>query len=351
MKIAFIVPSLINKGPIIVVDTLVRNLINQVEKVDLFYFDEKYGIDFCCQTYRIDFDTPISFDNYDIIHSHGFRPDKYVAKWKNNISNAKVVTTIHSDIACDLCYNYNFFVSFIFTKIWLHYIKKFDAVVVISDQLKKIYECKLKSISRVYNGIDITYRPVKNDPSIIAQINKFRDLNYKIIGSYAYLTRIKGLEQLIKVLEKRKDLAVVIIGEGEAKNELIELSRTLNVIDRTLFLDYLPTPYNYLSLFDVYAMCSRSEGFGLAAVEATLMQTPVVCSNISIFKEIFDDTKVSFFELDNISSLLESINIAISTIGKLKAKVALNYSLNNFSGYKMASNYLDIYSNLLNGKI
>lgn len=81
------------------------------------------------------------------------------------------------------------------------------------------------------------------------------------------------------------------------------------------------------------------------------MQTPVVCSNISIFKEIFDDTKVSFFELDNISSLLESINIAISTIGKLKAKVALNYSLNNFSGYKMASNYLDIYSNLLNGKI
>lgn len=223
--------------------------------------------------------------------------------------------------------------------------------MVISDQLKKIYKCKLKSISRVYNGIDITYRPDKNDPSIIAQINKFRDLNYKIIGSYAYLTRIKGLEQLIKVLEKRKDLAVVIIGEGEAKNELIELSRTLNVIDRTLFLDYLPTPYNYLSLFDVYAMCSRSEGFGLAAVEATLMQTPVVCSNISIFKEIFDDTKVSFFELDNISSLLESINIAISTIGKLKAKVALNYSLNNFSGYKMASNYLDIYSNLLNGKI
>ena len=45
------------------------------------------------------------------------------------------------------------------------------------------------------------------------------------------------------------------------------------------------------------------------------------------------------------------LNIAISTIGKLKAKVALNYSLNNFSGYKMASNYLDIYSNLLNGKI
>ena len=66
MKIAFIVPSLINKGPIIVVDTLVRNLINQVEKVDLFYFDKKYGIDFCCQTYRIDFDTPISFDNYDM---------------------------------------------------------------------------------------------------------------------------------------------------------------------------------------------------------------------------------------------------------------------------------------------
>lgn len=77
----------------------------------------------------------------------------------------------------------------------------------------------------------------------------------------------------------------------------------------------------------------------------------MVCFNIFIFKEIFDDIKVFFFELDNILLFLELINIVILIIGKLKVKVVLNYFLNNFFGYKMVSNYLDIYSNFLNGKI
>ena len=79
-------------------------------------------------------------------------------------------------------------------------------------------------------------------------------------------------------------------------------------------------------------------GVGGYAVEA-LARSGI--SNITIV----DYDKV---DITNINRQIIDLH---STIGKLKAKVALNYSLNNFSGYKMASNYLDIYSNLLNGKI
>ena len=107
MKIAFIIPSLTNKGPIIVVNTIIKNLIDKVDLIDLFYFDDKQDLIFPCKTYQIKFNKPINFDNYDIIHSHGYRPDKYLSLWKKNIHKAKIITTIHSDIKIDLFYNYN----------------------------------------------------------------------------------------------------------------------------------------------------------------------------------------------------------------------------------------------------
>ncbi|MEG0467817.1 MAG: glycosyltransferase family 4 protein, partial [Mucinivorans sp.] len=150
MKIAFIIPSLINKGPIIVVDTIIRHLTDKVEQIDVFYFDDKFGVDFNCATHKINFNQPIDFDEYDIIHSHGYRPDKYVNKWRRHIVKAKTVSTIHADIAQDLKYSYNIFVSFVFTRIWHRFLSKMDLVVVISDKLKKIYQHKISNLVLVY---------------------------------------------------------------------------------------------------------------------------------------------------------------------------------------------------------
>lgn len=347
MKIAFIVPSLINHGPVIVAYTIVKHLVDKVELIDVFYFDKKYGLTFPCSTCRIKANKPIPFDEYDIIHSHGYRPDKYLASWKQNIRRAKIVTTIHSDIKRDLNYSYNFFVSLIFTRCWVHILRRFDAVVAISEKLCKLYSKDFKLLYRIYNGVDIQYAPTDVNPHIAKSIYKFKTNGYRIIGTYAYLTKVKGVEQLLNILPLRADLAVVIIGEGKAKQELIALSKKLAVEQRVLFCDYLPAPYNYLSLFDVYAICSRSEGFGLALVEAALTHTPIVCSDIEVFHEIFNEDQVSYFKLDEKSSLLQAIEIALSFEGKQKCTKAFRHGLEQFSGKVMADNYLSLYRSLL----
>lgn len=40
MRIAYILPSLVNTGPIIVVNNVVKNLIDKVDLIDIYYFDE-----------------------------------------------------------------------------------------------------------------------------------------------------------------------------------------------------------------------------------------------------------------------------------------------------------------------
>ena len=54
MKIAFILPSLINQGPIIVVQNIVQELQKKgTVEIDIYYFDAKFGAKFNCPTYQI----------------------------------------------------------------------------------------------------------------------------------------------------------------------------------------------------------------------------------------------------------------------------------------------------------
>lgn len=346
MKIAYIVPSLVNTGPIIVVHTIVKNIIDEQILVDVFYFDDDVILDFPCSTFKIEMNSPFDFDHYDIVHSHGYRSDKFVNKWKWKIKKAKIVSTIHSDIAQDLKFSYNRLVSLIFTPLWLNSIKKNHAVIVISTKLENLYSKKFKKLYRIYNGVDIELDESYVDLKIMKEIEVLRERRFKIIGTYAALTKRKGIDQIINLLTFRKDLALVVIGEGNEKKKLIAQAISLGVIDRVLFFPYVIAPYNYIHLFDIYAMPSRSEGFGLALVEAALTKAAILCSDIAVFHEIFNEEQVTFFKLENLEVMSAAVDTAILT-KNIKGFNAYNHALSFFSGKIMADNYLRLYKTLL----
>ncbi len=111
MKIAFIVPSLLKKGPIIVVKDIVDNLVENdfIKEIVVFYFDEKVEVDFPCRTKRVTFKDKIDFDYFDIIHSHMLRPDLYLFKNKifGNIKKAKIISTLHQYNYINLQFSYH----------------------------------------------------------------------------------------------------------------------------------------------------------------------------------------------------------------------------------------------------
>ncbi|MEA9413122.1 glycosyltransferase family 4 protein [Flavobacterium sp. PL02] len=347
MKIAFILPALINKGPIIVAHSIVKYLKDKVDLIDVYYFDDnEKTLDFDCDIYHINKSVVIDFDKYDIIHSHTFRADLYVFKWRKKIMHAKIISTIHQDTFKSFSIQYNNVASYFLTHYWCFIHRQFDGVVSISNQIKDKYnKLLLNKITTIHNGCNIDN--VNINKEIEDSIQLYKEKGYKILGSYAYITQGKGLLQVVKVLELLPDYVFVLIGQGPYLAKIKKNVEKLNLSDRVLFIPYIQAPYSYLKFFDIYMMPSYSEGFGLAMVEAALAQKSIVCSKLASFYEIFNDNEVCFFELDDSESLAQAIKLADIESQK-RGKRAFDKANMFFTSQKMADNHLLYYRQISN---
>lgn len=116
-----------------------------------------------------------------------------------------------------------------------------------------------------------------------------------VVGAVARLSPEKGFEHLLRavaLLRKRGcEVDVVLAGDGPSRGGLERLAGELALQDRVQFLGEVPhedVPAT-LGTFDIFAMPSTWEGFGVAALEASAMQLPVVGSNIHGIPDVVID--------------------------------------------------------------
>ncbi len=261
MKIAMITSSLAKRGQTRIVYELVEEYIKNGIDITVYYFDEKKGFLFSCETKIISFFQTINFDNYDIVHTHGIRPDAYVYFHNKNIKKAKTVTTLHSYIKKSLKNRYNTIISLIFSYLWNISTIRHNAVVVLSQDAKKYYSVfwKNKNLYVIYNGISKYISVSNNIP------NK---KNHIHIGAVGLITTIKGFEQLIKVLVEDKNIFLSLVGDGKEEESLRELATNLGVENQVDFLGFQKDVGKYLKDMDIYIIPSRSEGFPVSLLEA-----------------------------------------------------------------------------------
>ncbi len=345
LKVAILLPSLARTGPIFVAHKIVENLKNEVD-FTVFYLDKIEHLPFDCKTVKISFFEKINFREFDVIHSHMMRPDLYLIYHKASLYT-KTVTTFHQYIFQNFKYTHNAVISFIIKKLWLFRISKINQIVCLSKGMKEYYNKKKihPFISNIYNGVNI---PTINNEIDRDDLQKIQALKskYIVLGSMAKYDARKGLEQIIKVLAINPKLAFVLIGDGSEKEKLLALANQLNVSDRIFFAGFRKHATDYLPLFDIYLIPSRSEGVSLALLEAVASKTPVVCSDIISFTELFENDELSFFALDNIESLNNAIEFSLANGRELVEKAFKKYT-NNFTETFMAQNYLKMYHELV----
>lgn len=347
MNIAYIVPSLDAKGPIIVTKLLSDYFVKNGHNVVVYYFDDIIQLKFNCRTEKISFKEMIDFDSYDVLHSHCIRPDMYLKKWKKHIIKAKIVSTLHQDTYQSFKYEYNSLLAILFTYHWTSIQSHFDCVVAISNQLKQLYQNKIKTkIATIYNGCE-TYLDNEIDPHFQKEIEIKKEKGLKIIGTYAYITKRKGVNQIISGLNLLKDYVAVIIGDGPEIENLKKQAIRDGIADRVIFIPHQKKPYNYLKYFDIYVMPSYSEGFGLAMVEAAMSKKAIVCTNLDSFHEIFPQNEALFFNADNITELATKIKIAYSQKEELGIR-SYNRANTEFKTDIMGKRYETLYTKLIN---
>jgi glycosyltransferase involved in cell wall biosynthesis len=177
------------------------------------------------------------------------------------------------------------------------------------------------------------------DISDFKLINELKQ-KYKVVGVVAELTKRKGIDQVINALVQLPDCALVIVGDGKEKEKLIQLAIDNKVFDRVLFLGYKLNGASYIYQFDIFVMPSRSEGFGLSLIEAIACKKGVICSSIISFKGLFTKEEVTFFELENINSLVSALKQSIDINKTEKAFTKVN---NYYTNSIMAANYKQLY--------
>jgi len=108
-----------------------------------------------------------------------------------------------------------------------------------------------------------------------------------VIGTVARLAPVKNHAMVLRALQRLdEDVHLVLIGEGPSRYALEELAKELHIARRVHFTGQLVATENLHQFFDVSVLCSRSEGFPNAVIEALAAGCPVVATPVGGVPEV-----------------------------------------------------------------
>ena len=150
--------------------------------------------------------------------------------------------------------------------------------------------------------------------------------NGDFILSIGRLTRQKNFGFLLSVFSKLKfeNLSLVIIGEGELKNDLIKQSKILNIYKKTFFINETSNVFNIIKKSKYFVLTSLWEDPGFVILEAAVMNKIIVSSDCpSGPKEILKNGRAGFlFNSDDENSFFKAFQaLKNSSEKELKSKL------------------------------
>lgn len=150
-------------------------------------------------------------------------------------------------------------------------------------------------IKVVYNGVNL--EPFKRcDDKRLAELRQELGLrkDHFIIGTLTRLREEKGNQFLIaamrNIVDKHPQARLLITGDGPQKDALLQLIAELNLQEQVKLIGFRTDIYELLTLYDLVAIPSLNEGFGLVMVEAMAMGKPIVASQVGGMIEINGDS-------------------------------------------------------------
>ena len=105
-------------------------------------------------------------------------------------------------------------------------------------------------------------------------------------------TLLKGFALALAHLPGESRLA--ILGSGRLEQDLKELARELGIADKVLFLGQVPDARRYFRAFDVFALSSDHEPFGMVLLEAMAAGVPLLATACGGAKEVVEGVGILF---------------------------------------------------------
>jgi glycosyltransferase involved in cell wall biosynthesis len=129
------------------------------------------------------------------------------------------------------------------------------------------------------------------------------------------LTSTKGQAVLIAALARLRALGepvqAVFVGEGPNRRELEELAERLGIRSGCTFLGWLDRAQvlGQMSRALATVVPSRSEAFGVVAIESMAVGTPVVASRVDGLQDVVNDEVGMLFDVDDVEQLARHVRV------------------------------------------
>ncbi len=254
-----------------------------VEEYPLFHF-QPYELALSSKIVEV-----VESYNLEILHVHYAIPHAYAAYMAKQMLfekgiDIKVVTTLHgTDITLVGSHpNYKTAVEFS--------INNSDVVTTVSESLRKdtlrLFNIR-KEIKVIYNFIDFEKYPEIHSEE--CKRHTIASENERIITHVSNLRPVKRAADVITVfykIQKKIPSKLLIVGEGPDRESIECQANDLGVLNKVLFLGNSNEVNKLLCYSDLFLLPSKTESFGLAALEAMAARTPVISTNSGGLPEV-----------------------------------------------------------------
>jgi glycosyltransferase involved in cell wall biosynthesis len=268
----------------------------------------------------------------DVIHSYNMTFHPAVA----SIKDVKTVATLN---------NYKFFYPYSVSGVenkprskayrTLHdticriLMRRMDNFTALSTDVKKEYsrilsEDKITVVPNMYNPDFPEFQGLETNPN---------ELLY--VGS---IGERKGVEQLVRAMKDVEDKTLRVVGDGEQKEELEELTKELGIEDRVIFEGYvdhndLPRYYERAGWF--IHPGKWPEPFGRTILEAMQMKAAVIATNRGGPKDVLPEDQL----VEDVSEIKDKLE----NLDREKVIKEQDNRLEKYSPEKVVSEFLKVY--------
>lgn len=171
-------------------------------------------------------------------------------------------------------------------------------------------------------------------PNMIELVEKTRDAassEVPVIGSMGRFVKKKGFDVLLKSLAELKSRNIkfkaIIGGEGEEKNNLLDLRSSLHLEKEVDFSGWVSDKDDFFNKIDIFCLPSLHEPFGIILLEAMVRKVPVISSDSEGPSEIIENHSSGVFcKMNNAVDMSDKLADLIVDKGK-QQEITRNASL------------------------